>query len=804
MTQAVEIPEAAFVPVQGEQYTIPWRYLSASEHRVVFRDADAVELGSLTVGSDFTIVPDADTAAGQGALTLLAAVPTGAVEIFVTRQTTLVQQYQASPGAEGVELALDRLQLAAQEVARTIRSVATSPSGAGDVRLPLPSDGRALIWSGPAGQMVNGPNANEIATAQGYALEAKGALDAAAGELSRRALSYDDRPAAAADMPNVSSGSVFEIAGKKYRKDPVVLATPGTALADQGVTGVRPEGPATPRHYGAVGDGEAYDTAAINRLLAAHEVSFWEGLTYLVDASDPQTAYGLTAMTGGTFAGQRRVIFGEGGKVIQPDTETDAYALAIAAQEVEILSLNFDGEFAYTTTTPLNFKHKMLGVFGFQKCRLIYSSFKNVANYGWHITKEPGAEATAQPTADQSVEVSYNLVEAVGQCTTRGTGVGSLNVESNVFLNCPINAHKISGVEASGHAFARITTRNNRVVWNDNFVRPRTEDDTADFSNTVGLSGVCAARDIVCEGNFFTMEGSPDVVGVACRMQQRDGNDTVPTNVQWRDNIFVGLDMRCIVTTPYVVETLIAGSYFEACTEDLIRVQIDGSAPTGWTDTPDITVRNVRAVDCTDEIISIAEGTFGTITLEGISEKFVNATPSGSAITLASAVVVDRLVVRDITTPRIVNIVPTVKTVVSDGIDMRGGGQVVLISQTTQSGSRCDVTDVRLDGARRIQIGRFDAATVNGRHITDPTGVSEGTAVPAIDTFSVGTLRVNGVEISGTDTAGAEYGVSGTTVAHIQHVGDTVPTLACADGSTWRNMDGATDYDRTGGAWVAR
>lgn len=120
MTQALGPVEVTFVlPIGGGGAPVPWRYLTANGHTAEFLNAANVVVLSASFGVDYTISPDADTAANVGTLTLLKAAPVTATKLVLRRKTAKVQNYVATPGAEGIETQLDRLTLVAQETDQT-------------------------------------------------------------------------------------------------------------------------------------------------------------------------------------------------------------------------------------------------------------------------------------------------------------------------------------------------------------------------------------------------------------------------------------------------------------------------------------------------------------------------------------------------------------------------------------------------------------------------------------------------------------------------------------------------------------
>lgn len=116
MTQDVSpvLVETYDLPLTGAA-TVPWRYLAAAEHRAEWLDDQYRILAEAAFGTDFVLTPDGDTPEGQGLLSLQADPPAGAGALRLYRMTTARQPYLAPKSAVGVERALDRLTLVAQE-----------------------------------------------------------------------------------------------------------------------------------------------------------------------------------------------------------------------------------------------------------------------------------------------------------------------------------------------------------------------------------------------------------------------------------------------------------------------------------------------------------------------------------------------------------------------------------------------------------------------------------------------------------------------------------------------------------------
>lgn len=193
MTQEPEVQFITYpAPSAGEDYALPWRYLAASEHEVVFEDTDGNVVQTLVSGVDWTISPDADTGANVGLLALIATPGADVAAMTITRNTTAKQDYVATPGAEGVATALDRNVLNLQDQERRVQRVPVLPPGTpldGAV-LPNPVAGAALVGRADGAGWEAGPNAEDIADAQANAQLALDAKIAAADSAAEAAL-YD-------------------------------------------------------------------------------------------------------------------------------------------------------------------------------------------------------------------------------------------------------------------------------------------------------------------------------------------------------------------------------------------------------------------------------------------------------------------------------------------------------------------------------------------------------------------------------------------------------------------------------------
>ena len=186
MTQSLEATSVIFPnPVAGQQYTLPWRILAAAEHEAILQTDVGDTVLTLVHGVDFVVSLDESAGPNEAKLTLLAVVPDEAQRLYVERATSEVQRYKATPGAEGVELALDRLTMRQQEVSTNLGRFIKTPKGTtNDVVLPfLPEN--AFLVGGAEGSYKAGPVIEEIGQLK---VDAEAARDAAATAVAAASL----------------------------------------------------------------------------------------------------------------------------------------------------------------------------------------------------------------------------------------------------------------------------------------------------------------------------------------------------------------------------------------------------------------------------------------------------------------------------------------------------------------------------------------------------------------------------------------------------------------------------------------
>lgn len=175
MTQQIENPTVVYpLPLKGEEYQIPFRYLAVSEINVFLEDQQFATIEMLVLGDDYDVSDEGDTGANEGTITLRKTPDPTAARMIITRNTTPIQNYRATPGAEGVEAQLDRTVLRQQEISKTQgRTIQLPRSYEGDpFIMEIPEPGRVQVGGADGKSIRNGPTVETIELAQGYALAA--------------------------------------------------------------------------------------------------------------------------------------------------------------------------------------------------------------------------------------------------------------------------------------------------------------------------------------------------------------------------------------------------------------------------------------------------------------------------------------------------------------------------------------------------------------------------------------------------------------------------------------------------------
>lgn len=191
---------------------------------IITRATDALA-DTLTLTTDYSV-----TIADNGTASIVVTapnIPSTLQDIQIRRALDKTQSVSLPTGtvfpARDVESAIDRAVAISQDIAADLERTAKVPVGFSgtDVVLPLPSDGKALIWSGTDGLMINGPTAADISNAQSYAEDAETAKDAAetaqaAAELALANLPLNNEMGSGAPTVNDDSGDGYSVGSKWY------------------------------------------------------------------------------------------------------------------------------------------------------------------------------------------------------------------------------------------------------------------------------------------------------------------------------------------------------------------------------------------------------------------------------------------------------------------------------------------------------------------------------------------------------------------------------------------------------------
>jgi len=152
-------------------FAIPFMFVKNDDIEVILTDAEEVEHVK-TISTDYTL-----TGAGEqtGGVCTMNVAPVTGETLTIRRNPEITQEVDyvendAFPAATH-EAALDKLtmicQALSERLGRTITfKVSSTVSG---IEFPDPVAGRALAWNAEGDNFENGPTADEIANAQGYA-----------------------------------------------------------------------------------------------------------------------------------------------------------------------------------------------------------------------------------------------------------------------------------------------------------------------------------------------------------------------------------------------------------------------------------------------------------------------------------------------------------------------------------------------------------------------------------------------------------------------------------------------------------
>jgi len=180
MTIASQISTAAFAGngVSAE-FPLPFRFMAAADVAVVLRSADGTET-LLSEGTDYAL---SGAGAASGGTCVLGSPPLPGQTLVLTRAPRIVQEtdYQENDAfpAESHEAALDLLTMICQALDEKIARAPLVKVSAPVRGLSLgdPAPGRALVWGADGLALEPGPDAADIAQAQGYAAQAAQIVD---------------------------------------------------------------------------------------------------------------------------------------------------------------------------------------------------------------------------------------------------------------------------------------------------------------------------------------------------------------------------------------------------------------------------------------------------------------------------------------------------------------------------------------------------------------------------------------------------------------------------------------------------
>lgn len=183
----------------GGETTVDFDFpIYADTHIELYETDTTGAITQLVKDTDFTVPAGSVNQQAGGTLNLDSGqYPSGAAA------ATVFTAYQAAPYARTTDFnqagdffadtlnqELDLITQQNQQIRRDLNRAALAPvdTTLTTMTLPDPSDGKALIWDGVAGSIINGPDASEITSAQGYATAAAAsAVDAAADAVSTAA-----------------------------------------------------------------------------------------------------------------------------------------------------------------------------------------------------------------------------------------------------------------------------------------------------------------------------------------------------------------------------------------------------------------------------------------------------------------------------------------------------------------------------------------------------------------------------------------------------------------------------------------
>lgn len=171
------------------QFSANWNMIAESYARVYLEDKTTGAQTLQVNPTDYDIEFDQD-----GFTVTFVTAPSSDYWVVIGREVAIDQAtpYKTSQGFDGkvTENSFDKLTAIAQDQQDELDRTPKFPLGSSFVGrfVDEPEDGRALIWDGDTGDIANGPTADEITSAQGYASSAAASAAAAQEDAENVAL----------------------------------------------------------------------------------------------------------------------------------------------------------------------------------------------------------------------------------------------------------------------------------------------------------------------------------------------------------------------------------------------------------------------------------------------------------------------------------------------------------------------------------------------------------------------------------------------------------------------------------------
>lgn len=274
--------------------------------------------------------------------------------------------------------------------------------------------------------------------------------------------------------------------------------------------------PINVRDYGAVGDGVADDTAAIQAAFAAltnNSVLCFPAGNYVVNATNANvTATGDTKNnTVILLSNKTNIRITGNGRVTFKSSASTTRNFLITAKDcdgVAIDNLNIFGELDLKENVPNSEVGVGYGIYFYNSTNC---SLTNSYLYGLIIPFEvtgQGLSPATTSSVSSRVIIANNHFENFEQNSTFGAGASELIINSNTFRNCHV-ATKISQAPlnnvTSVGAAGRIIWSNNTVAWDSSFEFAEVWFDLGKSQVPYGLQIQSHNHNIVATGNVIDM-----------------------------------------------------------------------------------------------------------------------------------------------------------------------------------------------------------------------------------------------------------------------------------------------------------